>query len=219
MLVSYRRPHGLFGRLFAIAAIAGIAALAGCAQPAPPPPPAPAAEAPPPPPPEEPLAPHQLLHDQASFLRLPNLPQGVTPVRVGIILPMLFIQNIVFFGVPAAFIRWKYQLPLREIGMPPLPNRRQVLQGVGLGLLAIMVSMPLEYGLKALAEHFRYLPWVAAGLKMEQSLPINALIESVTTTTFVSDSYDAVADRYGAMVLFRKGREDLVEKCLAGTMS
>jgi len=88
MLVSYRRPHGLFGRLFAIAAIAGIAALAGCAQPAPPPPPAPAAEAPPPPPPEEPLAPHQLLHDQASFLRLPNLPQGVTPVRVGIILPL-----------------------------------------------------------------------------------------------------------------------------------
>jgi len=46
-----------------------------------------------------------------------------------------------------------------------------------------------------------------------------ALIESVTTTTFVSDSYDAVVDRYGAMVLFRKGRVGLVEKCLAGTMS
>jgi ABC-type branched-subunit amino acid transport system substrate-binding protein len=89
MLVSYRRLFGHpFGRLFAIAAFAGIAALAGCAQPAPPPPPAPAVEAPPPPPPEEPLAPHQLLHDQTSFLRLPNLPQGVTPVRVGIILPL-----------------------------------------------------------------------------------------------------------------------------------
>jgi len=46
-----------------------------------------------------------------------------------------------------------------------------------------------------------------------------ALIESVTTTTFVSDSYDVVVDLYGAMVLFRKGREGLVEKCLAGTMS
>jgi N-methylhydantoinase A len=46
-----------------------------------------------------------------------------------------------------------------------------------------------------------------------------ALIEAVTTTTFVSGSYDAVADRYGALILFRKGREDLVENCLRGRMA
>jgi ABC-type branched-subunit amino acid transport system substrate-binding protein len=87
MLVSYRGSVSPVGRLFAIAALAGIVALAGCTQPPAPPPPAPVAEAPPPPPPEEPLAPHQLLHDEAGFLRLPNLRDG-TPVRVGIILPL-----------------------------------------------------------------------------------------------------------------------------------
>jgi N-methylhydantoinase A len=46
-----------------------------------------------------------------------------------------------------------------------------------------------------------------------------ALFDAVTTTTFVSGSYDAVADRYGALILFRKGREDLVENCLRGTMA
>ena len=100
--------------------------------------------------------------------------------NVGFVLPMLFIQNIVFFAVPAAFIRWKYQLPLREIGFAPLPNRRDVLLGVGLGLAAIAVSMPLEYGLKALAEHFKHVPFIAWGLKIEQNLPINALIDAVT---------------------------------------
>ncbi|MES2462199.1 MAG: CPBP family intramembrane glutamic endopeptidase, partial [Armatimonadota bacterium] len=60
------------------------------------------------------------------------------------------------------------------------PSRRDVLLGIGLGLAAIVVSLPLEYGLTTLAKHFSYIPWVEAGLKMEQSLPINALIESVT---------------------------------------
>ncbi|MBC8104007.1 MAG: CPBP family intramembrane metalloprotease [Cytophagales bacterium] len=99
---------------------------------------------------------------------------------VSFVLPMLFLQNIVFFGVPAAFVFLKYRLPLREIGLPPLPKRREVLMGIGLGLAAIAVSLPLEMGLTALANQFSYLPWVAAGLKMEQALPINALIESVT---------------------------------------
>lgn len=100
--------------------------------------------------------------------------------NVGFILPMLFIQNVVFFGVPAAFIRWKYQLPLREIGFGPLPTRRDVLMGVGLGLAAIAISLPLEYGLKAAAEHFKHVPFIAWGLKIEQNLPINALIDAVT---------------------------------------
>jgi ABC-type branched-subunit amino acid transport system substrate-binding protein len=37
--------------------------------------------------PEQPSAPHQLSADQPSFLKLPNMAQGTTPVRVGIILP------------------------------------------------------------------------------------------------------------------------------------
>jgi ABC-type branched-subunit amino acid transport system substrate-binding protein len=85
MLVSYRKPV----RLFAIAALAGLVALAGCQRPPEPPPaPAPVEEALPPPPPEEPPPPNALLKDQPSFLRLPNLPAGTTPVRVGVILPL-----------------------------------------------------------------------------------------------------------------------------------
>ena len=42
----------------------------------------------PPPIPEDPPAPNPLDRDQASFLRLPGTPDGVTPVRVGIILPL-----------------------------------------------------------------------------------------------------------------------------------
>ena len=38
--------------------------------------------------PEEPPAPNALVKDQPSFLRLPNLANGKTPVRVGIILPL-----------------------------------------------------------------------------------------------------------------------------------
>jgi branched-chain amino acid transport system substrate-binding protein len=80
------RPIGL-GRLFAIAALAGIV-VAGCAQPAPPPPPPVAVVEAPVPIPEDPPAPNPLDRDQASFLRLPGTPDGVTPVRVGIILPL-----------------------------------------------------------------------------------------------------------------------------------
>ena len=44
-----------------------------------------------------------------------------------------------------------------------------------------------------------------------------ALVEMITTTTFISDSYDAVSDPYGSLLVFRKGREDLVKSCLSGT--
>ncbi|MES2462198.1 MAG: hypothetical protein V4671_16555, partial [Armatimonadota bacterium] len=45
------------------------------------------------------------------FLAMPNAKTAEDMMSsVGFILPMLFIQNIVFFGVPTAFIRWKYQL-------------------------------------------------------------------------------------------------------------
>jgi len=42
-----------------------------------------------------------------------------------------------------------------------------------------------------------------------------ALVEMVTTTAFISASYDAVTDRFGSLLMFRKGRDDLVAACLA----
>jgi len=41
-----------------------------------------------------------------------------------------------------------------------------------------------------------------------------ALVEMVTTTAFISSSYDAVTDQYGSLLMYRKGREDLVRECL-----
>jgi branched-chain amino acid transport system substrate-binding protein len=72
--------------LLAIAATAAIAGLSGCAVPKPAAPPPPVVvEAPPPP---EPPAANPLDKDQANYLRLPNLAQRATPVRVGVILPL-----------------------------------------------------------------------------------------------------------------------------------
>lgn len=91
MLFSYRKagPGNGWGRLFAIAALVGVAALAGCARPAPPPPSAPAADvAAAPVIEDEPRAPNPLEKDEPGFLRLPTTAEGVTPVRVGIILPL-----------------------------------------------------------------------------------------------------------------------------------
>ncbi len=42
-----------------------------------------------------------------------------------------------------------------------------------------------------------------------------ALVEMVTTTAFISASYDAVTDRFGSLLMFRKGRDDLIAACLA----
>jgi N-methylhydantoinase A len=41
-----------------------------------------------------------------------------------------------------------------------------------------------------------------------------ALIETVTTTIFVSASFDCVVDRFRSFVLYRKGRHELVRNCL-----
>jgi branched-chain amino acid transport system substrate-binding protein len=59
--------------------------IAGCAAPTKPPapPPAPAVLLPPPP-----LAGHPLTSDSSNFLKLPNLDPSLTPVRVGVILPL-----------------------------------------------------------------------------------------------------------------------------------
>ena len=41
-----------------------------------------------------------------------------------------------------------------------------------------------------------------------------AMIETATTATFVSAGYDCLVDRYGSLVLYRKGRDELVKDCL-----
>jgi N-methylhydantoinase A len=41
-----------------------------------------------------------------------------------------------------------------------------------------------------------------------------ALVEMVTTTAFISAGYDAVIDRHGSLLMFRKSREDLVSACM-----
>ena len=74
------RPKTFSSRLCAIAGLAAIAALSACTPPKPPP--LPVVVAPPPPPAANPLN-----REQPAFLRLPNMGPGVTPVRVGIILP------------------------------------------------------------------------------------------------------------------------------------
>jgi len=100
--------------------------------------------------------------------------------EAGKIFPLLFLQNALFFAVPAGFITAKYRVPLRQIGLPVLPKGREALLGIGLGLAAIVLARPLEMGLTALAQHYSSVPWVAAGLKMDESLPINAMITAIT---------------------------------------
>lgn len=43
-----------------------------------------------------------------------------------------------------------------------------------------------------------------------------AMIEMETTAVFVSADYDCVADRFGSLAMYKKGREDLVADTLAG---
>jgi hypothetical protein len=78
-MIDAVRPKVSFVRLFAILGLTAIAALSGCT---PPPPPPPKVVAPPPP-----VAGNPLDKDLPTYFRLPNTPPGVTPIRVGVILP------------------------------------------------------------------------------------------------------------------------------------
>jgi membrane protease YdiL (CAAX protease family) len=84
------------------------------------------------------------------------------------VLPATLIQNLVFFGVPAAWINLKYQLPLRAIGLPPLPRRRDLVAGLLLGLLTMGLSSLVDAGVTAIAQHYRHIPWVHAELQTDQ---------------------------------------------------
>ena len=84
------------------------------------------------------------------------------------VFPAALIQNLVFFCVPTLWIKLKYELPLRAIGLPTLPRRRDLVAGVLLGLLAMGLSSLADSGVTALAHHFQYIPWVRAELKVDQ---------------------------------------------------
>ena len=68
-------------------------------------------------------------------------------------LPGVAVQDLLFFVVPAACINLRYRLPLRAIGLPPVPRRRDLVAGIALGLAAIVVSGFMSAGIDAFAEH------------------------------------------------------------------
>ncbi|MDE1937845.1 MAG: penicillin-binding protein activator [Alphaproteobacteria bacterium] len=80
MPVSAASSRSILHRLCAIAGTLSIVALCACTTTKP-------AAPPPPPVAVQPPAPHQLAANQPNFFALPNIPQGTTPVRVGVILP------------------------------------------------------------------------------------------------------------------------------------
>jgi N-methylhydantoinase A len=68
-------------------------------------------------------------------------------------------------------------------------------------------------------ENFRDIPcFDGSRLRYGNRIAGPALIESPTTTILVEANWEAAADRYGSLVLFRKGRESLVADCIEGKM-
>lgn len=89
-----------------------------------------------------------------------------------IILPGAILQNAAFFGVPAGFINLKYGLPLRAIGLPRLPTRRDVVAGVLLGILGMAISLGVEAAVGAIASHFTQIPWVHDAMAVDRNNPV-----------------------------------------------
>jgi membrane protease YdiL (CAAX protease family) len=94
-------------------------------------------------------------------------------------LPVTVLQNIAFFGVPAGFINVWYGEPLRRIGLPLLPPRRAVVSGLILGVAVLLLSSLTGFGVEKLAEHFRYLPWVARMLDYERTNAVAQMASSL----------------------------------------
>jgi membrane protease YdiL (CAAX protease family) len=95
------------------------------------------------------------------------------------ILPATVLQNVAFVAVPVAFITVKYGLRLRDIGLPPLPRRRDWTAGILLGLGAMAVSLPLEAGIGALAAHFQHIEWMRNALEFEKNNPVAQMLRGL----------------------------------------
>jgi membrane protease YdiL (CAAX protease family) len=95
------------------------------------------------------------------------------------LLPSAILQNLAFFGVPAAFINLKYGLPLRAIGLPPRPSRRDVIAGLTLGVVGMGVSLLLEGGLSKFAEQFQHVSWVKAAIDVDKNNPVASMTKAL----------------------------------------
>lgn len=94
---------------------------------------------------------------------------------LGFVLPGTVLQNAAFFLVPAAFVALRYRMPLRDIGLPPLPRPRDLAAGVTLGLLFAALSGAAGAALTGFASLFRDVPAVAAMLRYEETNPVAQL--------------------------------------------
>jgi membrane protease YdiL (CAAX protease family) len=110
-------------------------------------------------------------------LDLQNLASPLTAFYF--VLPATILQNTAFVCIPAAFITLKYGLRLRDIGLPPLPRRRDWTAGILLGLGAVAVSLPLGWGIEALAMQFRHVEWVRTALEVEKNNPVAQLMKGL----------------------------------------
>lgn len=98
-----------------------------------------------------------------------------------LVLPGAVLQNVAFFAVPALFMLAKYGLPLRRIGLPPLPRRKDIAAGVALGVLALLAFGLMETGLRVIAGQFRHIEWVKDALQYEKTNPVAGMMKALPT--------------------------------------
>ena len=94
-------------------------------------------------------------------------------------LPATVLQNIAFFIVPAVTIVGVYKTGLRDIGLPFVPPRRTVIAGLILGIIVLLLSSGISFGLEQLAKQFTFLPAVKAMLRYEQDNPVAQMAATI----------------------------------------
>ncbi len=122
-------------------------------------------------------------------------------------LPATVLQNIAFFLVPAVIITGFYGVRLRDIGLTALPPRRAVIAGLLLGVVTLLVSGGIGYGLEVAAKQFDHIPAVKAMLEYEQTNPVAKMATGLKTAgpagLFWGFLAVAVAAPIGEEMLFR----------------
>lgn len=76
---------------------------------------------------------------------------GAMPV--GLTLAMLLVQDALLVAVPAFFILYLYRVPLREIGLPPLPQKRDWVLGLLAGIVLLGLGVGVEAGISWMLDH------------------------------------------------------------------
>jgi Predicted metal-dependent membrane protease len=96
-------------------------------------------------------------------------------------LPATILQNVACFLVPAGFIWFKYGERLRDIGLPPVPSRRDVAAGLVVGVLALLVAQGIGTGLQALAQQFQDFEAIRRMLEFEKTNPVAQITKILPT--------------------------------------